>query len=71
MRKYEESIVCDKCGKILKERDELMALWGKKSIRIRFLKVFSNGGINVMSYDFCKDCAKEVEKAIETVVNYE
>lgn len=65
MHEYSERIICDKCGKIIREGDERIALWGKKHNELRLLKVFSGGGIDVMDYDFCKDCAKEIKKAIE------
>lgn len=68
MRKYEEHIFCDKCGKNIDIGDEHISLWGKNHNKLRLFKVFNDGGINVMNYDFCKDCAKEVEAAIKKVI---
>lgn len=65
MRTYEEHVTCDKCGKNINIEAEHISLWGKK---LRCFKVFNGGGIDVIDYDFCKDCAKEIETAIEKVI---
>lgn len=67
MHKYDEHIVCDKCGKTIGKENDRVALWGKKCNTVHLFKFF-NGGLNMMDYDFCKDCAKKVEKAIENVI---
>lgn len=68
MHEYEEHIICDKCGKTIDLKDDRISLWGKNHKSLRLFKIFKDSDIDMIDYDFCKDCAKKVEKAIKNVM---
>ena len=60
MHTCEELTFCDKCGKNIHIEDEQISLWGKKRDK--------SGRFDMIYYDFCKDCVKEIETAIEKII---